>query len=124
MEVKSNAPLLIFECEDMPDEFESSYTLVFQSFQTCLNQKEYSCSQVDDTPTDDEIVVDDSIDSKGLHHASNDEDMPPCSILNEDVVHEDTNHSLEGFSLPAFLSKEEYVIDYIPPLEVIVKTLH
>lgn len=38
MAVKSNAPLLSFGCEDILDEFESSYGLGFKYFQTYPNQ--------------------------------------------------------------------------------------
>lgn len=38
MEVKYNATLLCFRCEDITNEFESAYTSGFQYFQPCLNQ--------------------------------------------------------------------------------------
>ena len=64
-----------------------------------------------DTPTDDEIVVHDVAYLESLHHALDARDMPHFSFLKENVVCEDTNHYLEGLTLPFFLSKEEDVIN-------------
>lgn len=63
MEFNSNAQFLSFECEDILDEFESSYTLGSTFFQTCLDQEGYSTSQVDDTLANDKTTVDDNTDS-------------------------------------------------------------
>lgn len=49
--------------------------------------------------------------------------MPPYSILNEHVVHKDIDHSLEGFSLPHIISKEEYVINNDPSQDILFEIL-
>ena len=76
MKVKSNALLLGFGVKDTTDELESPYISRFQSFQPCLYQEEDIVPQVNDTHADDETIVDDIIDSKSLHHASNVDDIP------------------------------------------------
>lgn len=53
MEVKSNAPLLVFGVEDITKLFESPHISGLQCFQTCLNQKLDYASQIDDTSTYD-----------------------------------------------------------------------
>ena len=48
--------------------------------------------------------------------------FPPCINWEEDVICEDTKYIFEDISMPIFFSKE-YVIDDIPPHEIIVETL-
>ena len=60
---------------------------------------------------DDETVDDDITNSESLNHASDDENMSPCSIFKEDGIHKDIDH---GFFLPPILLKEEDVINDAP----------
>ena len=50
--------------------------------------------------------------------------MPPCPNLKEYVVHEDINHSFQGFPLPPFLSKDEDVINFSPSQEILFEIFH
>lgn len=79
--------------------------------------------KVIDPPSNDKIVVDGITDSKTLHNALGFDFIPPCSILEEDVVCEGTKYAFEDVSMPTFLSKED-VINDCPPHEIIVETLH
>lgn len=76
-----------------------------------------------DTHVDEETIIDGIIDLESLHHALGFNDISPCSNLREDVVYEGNDYSLENFSLPPFLLKEEDTINDTPQ-EIIIESLH
>lgn len=73
--------------EDIVDEFDSPYILGVQSFQPYWYQEEDNIVPlVNDTPTNDETIVVDITYLESLHLASSVDNIPPCSVMKEDVV--------------------------------------
>jgi hypothetical protein len=109
---------------DVPDEIEPYHASVLQSFQYCLNQEEDFVSQVDNTTLDDGSIVDGIIDSKNLPHGVDVVKMSSYINLEEDVVHEGFDHSLQNFHLNPFPLMDEDVINDTSSQEIIFETLH
>ena len=92
--------------DDGPSEIQASHASRNQYFQSCLDLEGYPCSQIEDTSTDDETIVDEIIDLEDLRHSVDGGKRPPFNSLEEDVFHEGTDHSLQNCLLPLFPRKE------------------
>lgn len=89
-----------FGWEDGPYDIVRYHASILQSSQFFPDHEGDSISKVEDTPTDDEIIFENS------HHATDDGEILPYSDLGSDMVHKGTNHSLQNFLLPPFPRKE------------------
>ena len=86
-----------FGAKDTANEIESPCMSRFPSSHHCLDQEEYIIPPVDDTPIEDETIVDHITNLEKLHHTLSVDDIPPNSNFKEGVICKSMNHSLQNF---------------------------
>ena len=104
--VNSNPPLSIYGVNGVTNEFELPSMLGPHSPQPCSDQEEIIVPQTFDPPSNDKNMVNNVTNLVGLHYTLGFYGVSTCDHMDEDVIHEDTDHSLEYLSILTSIFKE------------------